>query len=319
MTFVILQAGMLIKSNELVQSSFPFQTIFHLIHFFLKSHQMKFNFLPFILLIGLGSCAFQPIQRSKNISYLSGDSSQDLPEKQLNIFHQKKGKDLPVMIFIHGGSWNKGKKEIYDFLGSRFARRDVVTVIIDYPLAPSYQIQSMELATVKAVKWVYENISGYGGDPSRIYISGHSAGGHLAALAAIKKEPWENIGIPNPLKGAILNDPAGLDWYWFLKERKEKYNEEDNYDAFTADPTVWKEYSPIYFLDGSEIPLLILEGGKTYPGIRLTVDRFQKAAAEADTDLTHSYYSEKKHIPMITQFFWTWSRGYDDVLGFIFE
>jgi acetyl esterase/lipase len=235
----------------------------------------------------------------------------------LNIFAPKKAENAPVLIFIHGGSWNKGRKEIYDFMGSRLARRGVVTVIIDYPLAPAYQLPAMEKASVLSVKWVKEHIELYGGDPNNIFISGHSAGGHLAALAAIKKEPWNEIGMDNPLKGAILNDPAGLDWYWFLTERKEKYNAEDNYDAFTSDPQVWKAYSPIYFLDGKEIPLLIMEGGKTYPGIRLTVDRFRKEAEEKGTDLTYSFYPKSKHIPMITQYFWTWSKGYEDVLVFM--
>jgi len=248
---------------------------------------------------------------------MEADAEQNLPEKQLNIFYQKKGKDLPVMIFIHGGSWDKGKKEIYDFLGSRMARRDVITVIIDYPLAPDYQLPAMERATVRAVKWVHENISKYGGDPDQLFISGHSAGGHLAALAAIKKDPYEELGMPNPLRGAILNDPAGLDWYWFLNERIDEPDGKENYNAFTDDPEVWREFSPIYFLDGKEIPTLILEGEETYPGIKLTIDRFRKRAEETGTELDYSLYKKTKHVPMVTQFFWTWSKGYDDVLNFI--
>ncbi|WP_075352191.1 alpha/beta hydrolase [Algoriphagus marinus] len=278
---------------------------------------MKVKIFTLFIILGLSSCAFQSIHRSKNITYLEADSVQNLPQKQLNVFYQKKGQDLPVMIFIHGGSWNKGRKEIYDFMGSRLARRDVVTVIIDYPLAPDYQLPTMELASVKAVKWVYENIENYGGDKDNIFISGHSAGGHLAALAAIKKEPYEKLGFTNPLKGAILNDPAGLDWYWFLNERKGEPDGKDNYDAFTDDPAVWKEYSPIYFMDGNEIPMLIMEGEQTYPGIRLTIDRFRKRAVETETELDYSLYKKTKHIPMVTQFFWTWSKGYDDVLNFI--
>jgi dipeptidyl aminopeptidase/acylaminoacyl peptidase len=278
---------------------------------------MKVKIFTLFIILGLSSCAFQSIHRSKNITYLEADSVQNLPQKQLNVFYQKKGQDLPVMIFIHGGSWDKGKKEIYDFLGSRMARRDVVTVIIDYPLAPDYQLPAMELASVKAVKWVYENIENYGGDRDKIFISGHSAGGHLAALAAIKKEPYEKLGFANPLKGAILNDPAGLDWYWFLNERKDEPDGKENYNAFTDDPAVWREYSPIYFIDGKEIPILILEGEETYPGIQLTIDRFRNRAQETGTELDYSLYKKTKHIPMVTQFFWTWSKGYDDVLGFI--
>ena len=271
----------------------------------------------FLLALILQSCAFQPIRRSKNINYISDQNESELPAKDLNIFAPRKGEDLPVLIFIHGGSWNKGKKEIYDFLGSRMARRKVVTVIIDYPLAPDYQVPAMEKASALAVKWVFENISKYGGDPDQIYISGHSAGGHLAALVAIKEEPFQELGLKNPLKGAILNDPAGLDWFWFLSEMKGRPNGTENYDAFTDDPEIWKAYSPIYFLEGNEIPIMILEGEETYPGIRLTVDRFRRAAEQKGTDLTYSFYPKTKHISMITQFFWTWSKGYEDILDFI--
>lgn len=280
---------------------------------------MKNNllFLIVILLFSFQSCAFKGVVREKNIPYIQADNSFDLPVKELNVFSPKKAANLPVLIFIHGGSWNKGRKEIYDFMGNRLARREVVMVIIDYPLAPDYQVDAMEKATVLAVDWVEKNISNFGGDPDQIFVSGHSAGGHLAALAAIKKEPWETLGISNSIKGAILNDPAGLDWYWFLTERKEKYDEEDNYDAFTDNPEVWRAYSPIYFLDENAVPILLMEGEKTYPSIRLTVERFRTKAAEKKVDLTYSFYPKTKHIPMVTQYFWTWRKGYDDVLNFI--
>lgn len=276
---------------------------------------MKHFLLTLTFIALLSSCAFKSITRSKEITYLQ--SSASLPEKNLNVFAPKKAENAPVLVFIHGGSWNSGRKEIYDFMGSRLARRGVVSVIIDYPLAPDYKLPAMEKASTTAIKWVKDNISNYGGDPENIYVSGHSAGGHLAALVAIKKEPWQELGMSNPLKGAILNDPAGLDWYWFLTERKEKYNAEDNYDAFTNQPEIWKTYSPIYNLTGQEIPLLIMEGERTYPGIRLTIDRFRKEAEAKGTKLTYSFYPKTKHIPMITQFFFTWSKGYKDVLEFM--
>lgn len=276
---------------------------------------MKY-FLPLLLLIGVASsCAVKSITRSKNITYLQ--KTEELPEKQLNIFAPKKASKAPVLIFIHGGSWHSGRKEIYDFMGSRLARRGVVTVIIDYPLAPDYQVPAMEKASARAVQWVKEHISNYGGNPEEIYVSGHSAGGHLAALLAIKKEPWDELGVSNPLKGAILNDPAGLDWYWFLNEVRDRPDGKDNYDAFTDNPDTWKAYSPIYFLTGNEIPMLIMEGEKTYPGIRLTIDRFRKEADSKGLEYTYSYYPKTKHIPMVTQFFFTWSKGYKDVLGFM--
>lgn len=273
----------------------------------------------FSFLILLQGCAFQQVSRNKNLTYLEADSVVSLPEKQLNVFAPKGAKDLPVLIFIHGGSWKSGNKEIYDFLGSRMARKEVVTVIIDYPLAPAYQIQSMELAAVQSVVWTRKNIEKFGGDPDQIFISGHSAGGHLAALVGIKESNFLNPEIKNSLKGAILIDPAGLDMYWFLQETKGTEEGNKYLGAFTEDPDVWKAASPIYFLDGEKLPILIMEGEKTYPGIRLTVDRFRKEAEVKGVSLDYEFYKKKKHIPMITQFFWTGNRGYKEVLEFMEE
>lgn len=267
------------------------------------------------LLVALTSCGVLHTQRTKNIPYTEAHG--DLPEKSLNVFAPKNANQAPVLIFIHGGSWNSGRKEIYDFMGNRLAAKGVVSVIIDYPLAPAYQLPAMEKASALAIQWVKDNIASYGGNPANMYVSGHSAGGHLAALVAVKDESWKELGMTNPLKGAILNDPAGLDWYWFLTERKEKYNAEDNYDAFTSDPAIWKAYSPIYFLDEKEIPLLILEGERTYPGIKLTVERFRNSATEKGINLEYSLYPKAKHIPMVTQFYFPWSKGYKDVLEFM--
>ncbi len=273
----------------------------------------------FTVLILVQGCAFQQVTRSKDMTYLEEDSATSLPKKQLNVFAPKGAKDLPVLIFIHGGSWKSGKKEIYDFLGSRMARKSVVTVIIDYPLAPANQIQSMELAAVQSVIWTRNHIENYGGDPEQIFISGHSAGGHLAALVAIKESNYLNSEIKNALKGAILIDPAGLDMNWFLNETKGTPEGNKYLSAFTEDPEVWKEASPIYFLEGEKIPILLMEGEETYPGIRLTVARFRKEAEKKGVSLDYEYYENKKHIPMITQFFWTNNRGYKEVLEFIEE
>ena len=263
---------------------------------------MKQSLLFLLVLVLASSCGVLQTARTKNIPYLSASAS--MPAKTLNVFAPKKANKAPVLIFIHGGSWHSGRKEIYDFMGN-------------YPLAPAYQLPAMEKASALAIQWVKENIASYGGDPANMYVSGHSAGGHLAALVAIKEEPWKELGMTNPLKGAVLNDPAGLDWYWFLSELKEKYNKEDNYDAFTSDPAVWKTYSPIYFLGEKEIPMLVLEGERTYPGIKLTVERFRKAAEEKGLQLDYSFYPKTKHIPMVTQFYFPWSKGYKDVLKFM--
>lgn len=268
-----------------------------------------------LLSLIFSSCAFQGIHRYKNLSFVDSTRSEGIPKKELNVFAPKKTENLPVLIFLYGGSWERGSKDIYDFLGSRMARREVVTVIADYPLSPDYQVETMVETAAQAVLWTKNNIEKYGGDPEKIIISGHSAGGHLAAVLATNDEYFEEIGIDNPLKGAVLIDPAGLDMHWFLSDypkEGEKYLK-----TFTEDPKIWKEYSPIYFLADQKIPMLILEGERTYPSIEESINRFLEKADEVEVKVDYELYPHKKHVPMITQFLWTGSQGYDDVLEFI--
>lgn len=269
----------------------------------------------FVLLIVLNSCAFKGIHRDKDLTFVNSNTNPSIPSKDLNVFSPRKAKNLPVLIFLYGGSWESGKKEIYDFLGSRMARKEVVTVIADYPLAPEFQVQDMVETAAQAVVWTKNNIESYGGNPDQIFISGHSAGAHLAAVLATNNEYFEEMGIGNPIKGGILIDPAGLDMNWFLTDYPEEGKKYIR--AFTEDPRVWKEYSPIYFLESQKIPLLILEGERTYPSIEVSIDRFLEKAQEENIEVDYQLYPHKKHIPMITQFFWTGSKGYDDVIGFI--
>ena len=144
----------------------------------IKALYYSFSICVFSFL--LSSCAFQTLHRTKDINYISANTQQDLPNKNLDVYAPKKASNLPVLVFFYGGSWKSGKKEMYHFLGNRLARRDVIVVIADYPLASEFKIPAMQKSALAAVNWAKDNIESYGGNPDRIFVSGHSAGGHLA-------------------------------------------------------------------------------------------------------------------------------------------
>ncbi|TXE13305.1 alpha/beta hydrolase [Algoriphagus aquimarinus] len=276
-------------------------------------------FLALIFTFLMSSCAFQTLHRTKDINYISANTQQDLPNKNLDVYAPKKASNLPVLVFFYGGSWKSGKKEMYHFLGNRLARRDLIVVIADYPLSPDYQICTMQESALAAINWTKDHIIEYGGDPDRVFVSGHSAGGHLASLIAVKEDELKPSENGKKLAGSILIDAAGLDMYGYLEETSE--GEGKKYlNAFTDDPAVWKEYSSMYFLTDNLSPMLILEGERTYPSIQGSRERFMKRIEEKGIeDVTAKIYPKKKHIPMITQFLWTGGRVYKDVLGFIEE
>ena len=219
---------------------------------------------------------------------------------------------MPVLIFVHGGNWNTGSKDQYGFFGRNFARKGVVTVIPDYTLSPSADYNTMAHQIAAVIQWTKQNIGQYNGDPEQIFITGHSAGGHLAALAVMNPK----YGIdPTDIKGIILNDAAGLD----MKHYLEKYPptaENDYLTTWSSSAEQWQDASPIYFLNAKTPPFLIYTGDKTYESIKEANERFLKALHPFQPDVMLIRIN-KKHVPMIVQYIWPWSSRYSEVINFI--
>ena len=270
-----------------------------------------------VLLFSISGCAFKRVTRSKNITYLPTDSTNNITAQKLNVFAPHRHYQLKnVLVFIYGGNWNSGKRSLYSFLGSRMARKGLVTVIIDYPKSPEAKYDEMATDAAKAVKWVKENIKQYGGDPDKIFVSGHSAGGHLASLITVRNEYFDKLGIVNPIKGTILIDAAGLDMYSYLKE--ENFAEGHTYlQTFTNDPATWKEASTLYHLHKGMPPMLIYLGGKTYPSIKDGNEKLVDSLTSLGYHPNYHILKGKKHIPMITQFFYTGNPRYKEIIEFM--
>lgn len=104
--------------------------------------------------------------------------------EKLDIFPAPRKPDTPpapVMVFIHGGYWRSLDKCDHSFLAPAFVKRGACVVVPNYGLCPAVCVSEIVMQMVKAVAWVYRHIAVHGGDPQRISLVGHSAGGHLSA------------------------------------------------------------------------------------------------------------------------------------------
>ena len=103
------------------------------------------------------------------------------PAETLDLFTtQQPG--APVVVFIHGGYWRSLDKADHSFVAKPITELGAIAVVINYSLAPEVDVPTICLQNLAALDWVYRNIAQHGGDPKRIHLVGHSAGGHLAAM-----------------------------------------------------------------------------------------------------------------------------------------
>lgn len=254
------------------------------------------------------------VKVAKNISY----TDQNEERRQLNVYYESDVSKLKdVIIFIHGGSWSSGNKDIYWWLGRNMARKGVVTVTINYGLAPRNRYVQMGDDCAQAVKWVQSHIAGYGGDSARIFLMGHSAGGHLAELINADPQYFRRAGIKNPVKGLILVDPFGLDMKEYMSTAEKDDSYTDFLRTFSDDPLTWERASPLFYLQNIKNPHLLFYGAKTYPSIQIQSARLNELLTEKKVPTALHVIKGKKHVAMIAQMILGSNQLYDYILGFL--
>jgi arylformamidase len=125
------------------------------------------------------------------------------PNEHLDVFPSDEP-EAPVLVFIHGGYWRSLDKSDHSFIAPAFTRRGICVVIPNYALCPAVTVPQIVMQLVHALAWTWRHIGRHGGDPRRITVAGHSAGGHLTAMMASCLWPHYSPDLPGDLvKGAL--------------------------------------------------------------------------------------------------------------------
>ncbi|HHS82858.1 MAG TPA: alpha/beta hydrolase [Devosia sp.] len=164
---------------------------------------------------------------------------------RLDVYSPPSGRNLPVMIYVHGGAWQTGSRTHVRSKPAFFQRLNMVFVSIDYRLLPKADVATQADDVGRAIHWVKNNISSLRGNPARLSVIGHSAGAHLAALAIAS-------GRAPRIAALIGNDTAAYDLNALARLTGGRLNGELA-DVFN-DPSLWTALSPVSHIGSHRMP-----------------------------------------------------------------
>jgi arylformamidase len=158
----------------------------------------------------------------------------------------------PVQLFIHGGYWRAMDKADFGYVARAFRPAGAAVVVINYALIPTVDMDELVRQCRAAAAWVYRNARSFGGDPERLFISGHSAGGHLVAM--LMATDWSAFaGLPpDAIKGG-----CGISGLYDLEPIRLSYLNQD----LKLTPEQARRLSPVHLAPQTSGSLLLPVGG----------------------------------------------------------
>lgn len=173
---------------------------------------------------------------------------------KLDVYRPRNAEHAPVVVFFYGGSWVRGERAWYRFVGTALASHGVVTVIPDYRKYPHVKMDGFMTDAARAVAWTFAHATAWGGRANDIFVMGHSAGGQIGALLATDPS-WLTPYNLHPFDLAGFIGLAGC--YDFMPIPA---SEKDMLGMFGRDAASQARAQPVRFVHGHEPPMLLLQG-----------------------------------------------------------
>jgi len=174
------------------------------------------------------------------------------PEETLDIFPAGRP-GAPVFVFIHGGYWRAFSASDHSFVALGPVALGITTVVVDYSLCPKVTIDEITRQCRAAVAWTLGHIGAHGGDPARVAVGGHSAGGNLSAMCLETR--WdEDYGLArDPLAAALL--VSGI---YDIEPLRHSYLQ----PTIQLDDGIVRRNSPLFGVRPCATPVLVTWGGE---------------------------------------------------------
>lgn len=215
------------------------------------------------------------------------------PRQKLDVYRPKKTTtNAPVVIFFYGGSWRGGEKRYYRFAAKALTSRGFVVVVPDYRVYPEVIFPKFVEDGASAIRWTKDHVGEFGGDTNRVYLMGHSAGAHIAAMLTLNPQYLRAVGLdrsairatvgisgpydftPNPWDRPVLGLPENSDY---------------------IDPRV----EPITYVDGKEPPMLLLQGLKDNIVSPINAEHLSARIREKGGEVKYITFPKRGHKSMV--------------------
>jgi acetyl esterase/lipase len=185
--------------------------------------------------------------RQADIAYGSG------PRQRLDVYRPRAARGAtrtPVVVFLHGGRWQRGSKNDYRLLGDTFTGRGWVVIVPDLRVYPDTVFPAWVEDAARAVRWTRDHAAELGGDPDRLFVVGHSSGAHTAALLALDERYLRAAGVPANVIRGVVSVAGPVDTTWT----------DPDVQALMGPRAGWPASYPATHLDAADPPLLLLHG-----------------------------------------------------------
>lgn len=208
---------------------------------------MKIKALAFLLLTGISANA-ATYKVDSGISYSMNHDAYSSQRCRLDIYHPTDTADLPVIVWFYGGGLTGGKR----YIPEELKESGYVIVSPGYRLLPNVEISKCIDDAAAAVAWTFRNITRYGGNPSKIFVAGHSAGGYLTSMIGLQKKWLENYDIEaDSIKGLIPYSGQAITHFALRKAK----------GISELQPMV-DEFAPMFHIRKDAPPYIIITGDR---------------------------------------------------------
>ncbi len=223
---------------------------------------------------------------------------------QLDVYWPERQKNLPVLVFIHGGLEKYATKELFAALAKTFVAKEMVVVIPDYTLYPPANYHQMTGEVAAAITWTLDNIEQYGGNPDQTVVVGHSSGAYLGMLAVLDEQFFEPYNHPVTELCGLISVAGTYDIPAQYAFEQQNNGNPEMFAQLMGGVENFAVASPQSYVRADLPPLLLIHGDqdKTVP-LHIATS-FQQTLQAAGVENRLNIYKGKGHTDYLFEAVW---------------